>query len=99
MASNNYRWQGERSTPKRVIGMHEVDGWNLLNAKISMLAKKLEASTNASNPISMYSCEYCKGHSTMECQGNYYSQEPSIKQPNALNNYQRGQENPYSKHI
>ena len=26
MTSNNYQWKEERSTPKRVIGMHEVDG-------------------------------------------------------------------------
>ena len=26
MASNNYQWQEDRSTPKRIARMHEVDG-------------------------------------------------------------------------
>ena len=39
--------------------MNEVDSWNLLNAKIDMLTKKLEASTKVSNPMAIYSCEYC----------------------------------------
>ena len=97
MASNNYQWHGERSAPKRVTGMHEVDSWNLLNAKIDMLTKKLEALTKVSNPTVVYSCEYCGGdHSTLECQGRFSSQYPSIEQLNALNNFQRNQENPYS---
>ena len=37
--------------------MHEVGSWNLLNAKINILTKKLEASTKVSNPIAIYSCE------------------------------------------
>ena len=50
--------------------MHEVDGWNLLNAKIDTLTKKLEATTKVSNPMAIYSCEYWgEGHSTIECQG------------------------------
>ena len=97
MASNNYQWHGDRSGPRKVAGMHEVDNWNLLNAKIDMLTKKLEASTKVSNPMTVYSCDYCGGgHSTLECQGGFSSQEPSIEQLNALNNFQRNQGNPYS---
>ena len=96
MASNNYQWHGERSAPKKVAGMHEVDSWNLLNAKIDMLTKKLEASARVTNPMAVYSCEYCGGgHPTLECQGSY-SQDTSIEQLNALNNFQRSQGNPYS---
>ena len=62
-----------------------------------MLTKKLEASTKVSNPTAVYSCEYCGGgHSTLECQGRFSSQDPSIEQLNALNNFQRNQGNPYS---
>lgn len=86
-----------RSAPKRVAGMHEVDGWNLLNAKIDMLTKKLEASSKVQNPVSIYSCEYCGGgHSALECQSGFSSQDSSIEQLNALNNFQRNQGNPYS---
>ena len=48
--------------------MQEVDSWNLLNAKIDMLTKKLEASAKVTKPIVVYSCEYCGGgHPTLEC--------------------------------
>ena len=97
MASNNYQWQGERSTPRKVAGMHEVDGWNLFNAKIDMLTKKLEASAKVTNPTAAYSCESCGGgHSALECQSGFPSQDSSIEQLNALNNFQRNQGNPYS---
>ena len=82
MASNNYQWHGERSAPKKVVGMQEVDSWNLLNAKIDMLTKKLEASEKVTNPMAVYSCEYCGGgHPTLECQGKPYgySQDSSIE--------------------
>ena len=99
MASNNYQWHGERSAPKKAAGMHEVDSWNLLNAKIDMLTKKLEASAKVTNPMAVYSCEYCGGgHPTLKFQGQPYgySQNTSIEQLNALNNFQRNQWNPYS---
>ena len=59
IASNNYQWHGDRNAPKKVAGLHEVDSWNLLNAKIDVLTKKLEASTKVTNPMALYSCEYC----------------------------------------
>ena len=74
-----------------------MDKWNLLNTKIDMLTKKLEATTKVKNSMAIYSCEFCGGgHSTMECQGGSVSQDPSIEQLNALNNFQRNQGNPYS---
>ena len=70
MVSNNYQFQGERSTPRKVTGLQEMDKWNLLNTKIDMLTKKLEATTKVKNSMAIYSCEFCGGgHSTMECQG------------------------------
>ncbi|XP_038976654.1 uncharacterized protein LOC113463578 [Phoenix dactylifera] len=35
MASNNYQWSNERGMPKKVPGMYDVDGINMLNAKVS----------------------------------------------------------------
>ena len=47
--------------------------------------------------MSVYSCEYCGGgHSTLECQSGFSSQDSSIKQLNTLNNFQRNQGNLYS---
>ena len=80
MAFNNYQWQGERSVSRRVVGLYEVDGQNLLNAKIDMLTKKLEATTKALNPMFVYVCEqYGGGHSIIEYQGNFYSSQTSIE--------------------
>ena len=87
MASNNYQWHGEQSIPKKVAGLHEVDSWNLLNAKIDMLTKKLEAITKISNPMAEYSCEhYGGGHASLECQGGF-SQDSSIEQLNVFDNF------------
>ena len=80
MASNNCQWHRERSAPKRVTEMHEVDSQNLLNAKIDMLTKKLEATTTALNSMFVYMCEqYGGGHSIIEYQGNFYSSQTSIE--------------------
>ncbi|XP_038981145.1 uncharacterized protein LOC120110395 [Phoenix dactylifera] len=38
MASNNYQWSNERGMPKKVPGMYDVDGINMLNAKVDSLA-------------------------------------------------------------
>ena len=56
--------------------MYEVDGCNLLNSKIDMLTKKLEATTKMSNPKAVYFCELCGGgNSTIECQRGLTSQD------------------------
>ena len=68
IASNNYQWHGEWIVSKKVAGLHEVDSWNLLNAKIDMLTKKLEVTTKISNSMAVYSCEhYGEGHASLEC--------------------------------
>ncbi|KAL6288360.1 hypothetical protein ACE6H2_005870 [Prunus campanulata] len=40
MASNNYQWPSERSTPKKA-GIHEIDAISALTAQISTLSKQL----------------------------------------------------------
>ena len=39
MASNNYQWSIERGMPKKASSMYEVDGINMLNAKVDNLVK------------------------------------------------------------
>ena len=47
--------------------------------------------------MAAYSFEYCGGgHSALKCQSGFPSQDSSIEQLNALNNFQRNQGNPYS---
>ncbi|XP_038973076.1 uncharacterized protein LOC120105078 [Phoenix dactylifera] len=38
MASNNYQWSNERGMPKKVPGMYDVDGINILNAKVQFVS-------------------------------------------------------------
>jgi len=38
MASNNYHWSSERTTPKRGSGKHEVDVVTLLASRVDALA-------------------------------------------------------------
>ena len=39
MTSNNYQWSIERGMPKKASSMYEVDGINMLNAKVDNLIK------------------------------------------------------------
>ncbi|XP_038973113.1 uncharacterized protein LOC120105094 [Phoenix dactylifera] len=45
MASNNYQWSNERGMPKKVPGMYDVDGINMLNAKVDSLVKMFGSSS------------------------------------------------------
>jgi len=47
MASNNYQWQSDRATPKKITGLHELDAISTSHAQLALLTKKLDA-TNAS---------------------------------------------------
>ena len=99
MASNNYQWHGERNQPRKVVGVYEVDGLNLVNAKLDSLTRKVEKLNFGGQQSQVFSCEICgAGHATLECQSaGVYPQDSSIEQLNALNNYNgRPQGNPYS---
>ena len=69
--------------------MYEVDILSIANAKLDSLIKKLEKLNFAGYPSQMLSCEvYGGGYSTTKCQqGESYSQDCSIEQLNALNNF------------
>lgn len=51
-ASNNYQWSNDRGMPKRAPGMYDIDGINMLNAKVDNLVKmfgKLGSVNSVSN--------------------------------------------------
>ncbi|XP_038978816.1 uncharacterized protein LOC120109139 [Phoenix dactylifera] len=89
MASNNYQWSNERGMPKKVPGMYDVDGINMLNAKVDSLVKifgKLGNVNSISSPV--LSCDCCGGaHMSSDCM-----------QVQFVSNYNRQQQqnNPYS---
>ncbi|XXG59005.1 hypothetical protein AAC387_Pa04g1169 [Persea americana] len=95
MASNNYMKASDRSFPKKSMGVHEVDSFTALLAQLASIKKQLGSlNVNAINsPILI--CEFCGGnHLSRECQvGSPFAQP---EQANYVNNFQRGQGNPYS---
>ena len=69
MASNNYQWHGDRNQSRKTTRVYEIDGLNLVNAKLDSLTKKLEKINMVGHPSSVFSYEICGGgHSTIECQ-------------------------------
>ena len=89
MASNNYQWHGERNQPRKAAGVYEIDSLSTLNAKLDSLTKKLERLNFRGQPSQVFCCDICGvGHATLECQNaGVYSQDSSIEQLNALNNF------------
>jgi hypothetical protein len=67
----NQGWDGDCLQP-RTCGVHQVDGINMIAAKMDLLMKKLEASTNMETAKIKYAhmtCEVCSnvGHSGNDC--------------------------------
>jgi uncharacterized coiled-coil protein SlyX len=67
----NQGWDGNRLQP-RTRGVHQVDGIDMITAKMDLLMKKLEASTNMETAKIMdvhMTCEVCgnMGHSGNDC--------------------------------
>ena len=42
IASNNYKWHGERNQPRKAAGVYEIDSLSMVTAKLDSLTKKLE---------------------------------------------------------
>ena len=90
MATNNYQWSNERGMPKRSPGMYELDGINMLNAKVDSLVKMfgdLRTANVISKPV--LSCDWCAGaHMSSDCQ--------QVEQAQFVSNLNKQQNNPYS---
>ena len=69
MAFNNYQWSNERDMPKKVTGMYDVYGINMLKAKVDFLVKvfcKLDNVNFVSSPV--LSCNCCvRAHMSSDC--------------------------------
>ena len=79
--------------------MYEVDSLSMVNTKLDSLIKQLQKLNFLGYPSQVLSYEVCGGgNSNIECQqGESYSQNCSIEQLNALNNFNgRPQGNSYS---
>uniref|UniRef100_A0A803MBH3 Uncharacterized protein n=1 Tax=Chenopodium quinoa TaxID=63459 RepID=A0A803MBH3_CHEQI len=79
----------ERSVAKKSTGMYDVDGINMLNAKVDNLTKIFSKMSNVSLISSLdLSCDNCGGaHASSDCL--------NFEQAQYVSNYNRSQNDPY----
>ncbi|XP_048494419.1 uncharacterized protein LOC104887343 [Beta vulgaris subsp. vulgaris] len=56
MASNNYHWSNNRGKPKNAAGMYEVEGINMLNAKVDNLVNLFTKMSNVNSMSTTMPC-------------------------------------------
>uniref|UniRef100_A0A803MQQ6 Uncharacterized protein n=1 Tax=Chenopodium quinoa TaxID=63459 RepID=A0A803MQQ6_CHEQI len=90
LAFNNYGCSSERSVAKKSTGMYDVDGTNMLNAKVDNLTKIFGKMSNVSLISSPdLSSDNCGGaHASNDCL--------NFEQAQYVSNYNRSQNDPYS---
>jgi len=93
MASDNYHWSSERTTPKRASGIYGIDAVDLLASKVDALAQRFDK-LGTPPPGSLVGgpsgamfmvgplCEICgiQGHVAVECKSTF----PGVGHANAL---------------
>ncbi|XP_057250798.1 uncharacterized protein LOC104886473 [Beta vulgaris subsp. vulgaris] len=90
MASNNYHWSNNKGKPKNDAGMYEVEGINMLNAKVDNLVNLFTKMSNVNSVSTTMPCNLCGGaHLTNEC--------INVEQAQFVSNFNRPPNNdPYS---
>ncbi|KAJ4717050.1 DNA-directed DNA polymerase [Melia azedarach] len=97
MASNNYQWPSDRSTQRRVAGVHEIDAITALTAQVATLSRQLGTLNVNVIQSQVQVCELCGGnHASVNCQVGSPFASSSSKQANFVSNFQRHQQNAYS---
>lgn len=71
MAANAFQWPTEHNTPKRALGIHQVDVFATLTAQVATLLRQLGSLTTKASvihtPLEVY--DLCnRTHSNSECQ-------------------------------
>ena len=98
MASSAHNWQSERAK-SRVASIHDNDNISQLTAQISALTTQVSKLTSGQsfNANQAAFCEMCSGpHANFECQAENMSTSSVGEQVNYVNNFQRGNQGPYS---
>ncbi|XP_048492988.1 uncharacterized protein LOC125493566 [Beta vulgaris subsp. vulgaris] len=90
MASNNYHWSNNRGKAKNAAGMYEVEGINMLNAKVDNLVNLFTKMSNVNSMSTTMPCNLCGGaHLTAEC--------ANVEQAQYVSNFNKHPQNdPYS---
>ncbi|XP_062078458.1 uncharacterized protein LOC133782950 [Humulus lupulus] len=99
MAMNNYQWPSERETTKKVAGVHELDAISMFSAQVATLTKQLQQNNiHAQAPVMQMKikCELCGGpHLFEQCTNRDFNNIP-MEQVQAIGNFPRPSNNPYS---
>ena len=95
LASNNYQWPTERTMPRKIAGVLELDSITSLAAQMATLSQQL-SKMNVNAIQTNVVCDHCAGnHSSVDCQMGNPSAQSSYGRANYVSNFQR-QNNPYS---
>ena len=75
MTSNDFQWQVEKETPKKVEGMNGLDAMTTLQVQFTSLRKQLEALNVSSIQLQPQICDvFGEGHSSGDFQvGNIFA--------------------------
>ncbi|XP_048499890.2 uncharacterized protein LOC125497367 [Beta vulgaris subsp. vulgaris] len=86
MASNNYHWSNNRGKPKNTAGMYEVEGINMLNAKVDNLVNLFTKMSNVNSVSTIIPCNMCAG---AHLSGEY----ANVEQAQYVSNFNRHPQN------
>ena len=66
MAANAYQWPSKRNTPRKIVGVHELDILTNLSSQVAILAKQMSSLTAQANVIRTptEACDLCGGPNT-----------------------------------
>ena len=68
MTSNSNEWSNERGMPKKVVGIYEINGMNMLNVKMDFLVKIFGKMGTVNAICNSIFCDNCGGsHMPSEC--------------------------------
>ena len=95
LASNYYQWPTERTMPRKIAGVLELDSITSLAAQMATLSQQL-SKMNVTAIQTNVVCDHCAGnYSSVNCQMGNPSAQSSYGQANYVSNFQC-QNNPYS---
>lgn len=87
MASKNYMRPLDRKFPRKVAGVHEVDGYTTLSTQLIAIQKQLGLALMVNSIDShIFTCEFCAGnYLTRDCQvGSSFAQPEQVHYVNTF---------------
>ena len=90
MASNNYQWQLERVTPKKITGVYELDALSTIQVQLALITNQLGAANVSSIQTPIPTCNSCGGgHTNNDGQDGNTFVFAQNEHANYINNSQR----------